>query len=68
MVEGNKIADQAAKVGAEEGSEVGVTTLEGIAQWGSSIREEERGRTDLGKGRLMDQPRKTVTNYTKCRI
>ncbi len=50
-----------------EDPEVTIVTSGGIRQWDTDIRKRERGGRDLGKGRLMDLSRKTVTNYTRCR-
>lgn len=65
-IEGNKLADEGAKEGTTE-PEVTVVTSGGLSQWDNTVREEERGGIDLGKGRIMDLTRKLVTNDTTCR-
>ncbi|KAI4086015.1 MAG: hypothetical protein L6R37_008452, partial [Teloschistes peruensis] len=65
-IEGNERADEAAKEGTTQ-PEVRIITSGGLRQWDNALRKEERGGTDLGKRRIMDLSRKTVTNYTRCR-
>lgn len=65
-IEGNEVADEAAKEGITKPEVVEVTSG-GLRQRDNTVRREERGAIDLGKERIMDLERRTVTNYTRCR-
>lgn len=55
-IKGNEAADKAAKEGTTE-PVVEIVTSGGLRQWDNALRKEERGGTNLGKGRIIDLSR-----------